>query len=108
MKMPGLNCKVRIAADWLLHLLFPPELAQTKVAFESGIRNQHFEPVTLSSTKATSVTASMSSRKANAKLYACKKANRSFWRHWVAESTSGKWRYLPTGLEMPRFAPAPP
>jgi NADH:ubiquinone reductase (H+-translocating) len=43
-KMPGLNRKVRIAADWLLHLLFPPELAQTKVAFESGIRNQHFEP----------------------------------------------------------------
>jgi len=44
MKMPGLNRKVRIATDWLLHLLFPPELAQTKIAFESGIRNQHFEP----------------------------------------------------------------
>jgi NADH:quinone reductase (non-electrogenic) len=44
MKMPGLNRKVRITADWLLHLLFPPELAQTKLAFESGIRNQHFEP----------------------------------------------------------------
>jgi NADH:ubiquinone reductase (H+-translocating) len=44
MKMPGLNRKIRIAADWLLHLLFPPELAQTKVAVESGIRNQHFEP----------------------------------------------------------------
>jgi NADH:ubiquinone reductase (H+-translocating) len=42
--MPGLNRKVRIAADWFLHLLFPPELAQTKPAFESGIRNQHFEP----------------------------------------------------------------
>jgi NADH dehydrogenase len=44
MKMPGLNRKVRIVTDWLLHLLFPPELAQTKIAFESGIRNQHFEP----------------------------------------------------------------
>jgi NADH dehydrogenase len=44
MKMPGLNRKVRITADWLLHFLFPPELAQTKVAYESGIRNQHFEP----------------------------------------------------------------
>jgi len=42
--MPGLNRKVRIATDWLLHLLFPPELAQTKVGSESGIRNQHFEP----------------------------------------------------------------
>lgn len=44
MKMPGLNRKVRIAADWLFRLLFPPDLAQTKVASESGIRNQHFEP----------------------------------------------------------------
>ena len=44
MKMPGLNRKIRIAADWLLHPLFPPELAQTKVAFDSGIHNQHFEP----------------------------------------------------------------
>jgi NADH dehydrogenase len=44
MKMPGLNRKVRIVTDWLLHLLFPPELAQTKIAFESGIRNQHLEP----------------------------------------------------------------
>jgi NADH dehydrogenase len=44
MKMPGLNRKARIATDWLLHLLFPPELAQTRAAFESGIRNQHFEP----------------------------------------------------------------
>ena len=43
-KMPGLNRKVRIASDWVLHLLFPPELAQTKVASLSGIRNQHFEP----------------------------------------------------------------
>ena len=44
MKMPGLNRKVRISTDWLLHLLFPPEMAQTKVAFEHGIKNQHFEP----------------------------------------------------------------
>jgi len=44
MKMPGLNRKVRITIDWILRLLFPPELAQTRVAFESGIRNQYFEP----------------------------------------------------------------
>jgi NADH dehydrogenase len=44
MKMPGWNRKVRISIDWLLHLLFPPELAQTKVAFQYGIKNQHFEP----------------------------------------------------------------
>jgi NADH dehydrogenase len=44
MKMPGLNRKARVATDWLLHLLFPPELAQTRAGFDSGIRNQHFEP----------------------------------------------------------------
>lgn len=44
MKMPGLNRKVRIATDWTLHILFPPDLAQTKVAFESDIKHQHFEP----------------------------------------------------------------
>ena len=44
MKMPGLNRKVRIATDWLLRLLFPPELAQTKVAPEPSIKKQHFEP----------------------------------------------------------------
>ena len=42
-KMPGLNRKVRIASDWALHLLFPPDLAQTKLQPESGIQNQHFE-----------------------------------------------------------------
>ncbi|MGP0071873.1 MAG: cyclic nucleotide-binding domain-containing protein, partial [Bryobacteraceae bacterium] len=43
MKMPGLNRKTRIASDWTLHLLFPPDLAQTKLEPESGIQNQHFE-----------------------------------------------------------------
>lgn len=28
----------------MLHLLFPPDLAQTKLDPESGIQNQHFEP----------------------------------------------------------------
>jgi NADH dehydrogenase len=44
MKMPGLNRKARIASDWTLQLLFPPDLAQTKLEPESGIQNQHFEP----------------------------------------------------------------
>lgn len=43
MKMPGLNRKARIASDWMLHLLFPPDLAQTKLEPESGIQNQHFQ-----------------------------------------------------------------
>jgi NADH dehydrogenase len=44
MKIPGLKSKVRIGMDWLIHLLFPPDLAQTRVEQESGIKNQHFEP----------------------------------------------------------------
>jgi NADH dehydrogenase len=43
LKMPGLNRKVRITSDWTLHLLFPPDLAQTKLDPASGIQNQHFE-----------------------------------------------------------------
>jgi NADH:ubiquinone reductase (H+-translocating) len=43
-KIPGLKPKVRISMDWLVHLLFPPDLAQTRVQQESGIKNQHFEP----------------------------------------------------------------
>jgi NADH:ubiquinone reductase (H+-translocating) len=43
MKMPGLNRKTRIAADWMLHLLFPPDLAETKLESASGIQKQHFQ-----------------------------------------------------------------
>jgi NADH:ubiquinone reductase (H+-translocating) len=43
MKMPGLNRKTRIASDWMLHLLFPPDLAETRFEPQSGIQNQHFE-----------------------------------------------------------------
>ena len=42
-KIPGLKPKVRISMDWFIHLLFPPDLAQTRVEPESGIKNQHFE-----------------------------------------------------------------
>ncbi len=43
-KIPGLKSKVRIGMDWLIHLLFPPDLAQTKVEMGSAIKKQHFEP----------------------------------------------------------------
>jgi NADH:ubiquinone reductase (H+-translocating) len=43
-KMPGINRKFRIALDWLLAILFPPDLVQIKVRHESGISRQHFEP----------------------------------------------------------------
>jgi NADH dehydrogenase len=43
MKMPGLNRKVRIGLDWLVALLFPPDLVQIKAARDSGIKRQHFD-----------------------------------------------------------------
>jgi hypothetical protein len=64
MKMPGLNRKVRIAADWLLHLLFPPELAQTKVASESG-RNARSAPGVASAIRAMAASAFTLSRQAS-------------------------------------------
>jgi NADH dehydrogenase len=44
MKMPGLNRKTRIATDWMLRLLFPPDLAETKLEPSSGFQTQHFQP----------------------------------------------------------------
>ena len=79
MKMPGFNRKVRIATDWLLHALFPPELAQTKVAFESGIRKQHFEPGDIIFQQAILVIAFMSLSEASAKLFASTTASKNSW-----------------------------
>jgi NADH dehydrogenase len=44
MKIPGIKSKFRISMDWIIHLLFPPDLAQTRMEAESGIKNQHFDP----------------------------------------------------------------
>lgn len=43
-KMPGWNRKVRIAIDWLMYLLFPPDMVQLRVTGTSGITQQHFQP----------------------------------------------------------------
>ncbi|MEP6962743.1 MAG: FAD-dependent oxidoreductase [Acidobacteriota bacterium] len=43
MKMPGLNRKVRIGMDWLVALLFPPDLVQIKAARDTGMVRQHFD-----------------------------------------------------------------
>jgi len=44
MKMPGFSQKVRIALDWLVAILFPPDLVQLKMLRGSDIKRQHFEP----------------------------------------------------------------
>jgi NADH dehydrogenase len=43
-KMPGMNTKVHILIDWLLDLLFPPDLVQLRVSGISGIHREHFQP----------------------------------------------------------------
>ncbi|HEY2385197.1 MAG TPA: FAD-dependent oxidoreductase [Terriglobia bacterium] len=42
-KMPGWNRKIRIATDWFMNLLFPPDLVQLRVAGTSGITQQRFQ-----------------------------------------------------------------
>lgn len=43
MKLPGLNRKVRVGLDWLVALLFPPDLVQLRVQPSGNIANEHFE-----------------------------------------------------------------
>jgi len=44
MKMPGLYRKVRIGLDWMIALLFQPDLVQVRDTHESSFTRQHFEP----------------------------------------------------------------
>jgi NADH dehydrogenase len=43
-KLPGIYTRMRVGLSWLLHLLFPPDLTQLKLAPTSGIHQEHFEP----------------------------------------------------------------
>jgi NADH dehydrogenase len=43
MKLPGLDRKVRVALDWTLDLLFPPDIVQLKTEHPVGLRREHFE-----------------------------------------------------------------
>jgi NADH:ubiquinone reductase (H+-translocating) len=44
LKLPGLDRKIRVAADWTLDLLLPPDLVQLKTDKSFAIRREHFEP----------------------------------------------------------------
>ena len=44
MKLPGLDRKIRVATDWTLDLLLPPDLVQLKTDKAFAIRREHFEP----------------------------------------------------------------
>jgi NADH dehydrogenase len=44
MKLPGLDRKLRVATDWTLDLLLPPDIVQLKTDRTVGVRREHFEP----------------------------------------------------------------
>lgn len=43
MKMPGFDRKMRVATDWLLDLLLPPDIVQLKTGKTPGFGREHFE-----------------------------------------------------------------
>jgi NADH dehydrogenase len=44
LKLPGLDRKLRVATDWTLDLLLPPDIVQLKTDKSFAIRREHFEP----------------------------------------------------------------
>jgi NADH dehydrogenase len=44
MKLPGLDRKIRVATDWTLDLVLPPDIVQLKTDRAFAIRREHFEP----------------------------------------------------------------
>jgi NADH:ubiquinone reductase (H+-translocating) len=44
MKLPGLDRKIRVATDWTLDLILPPDIVQLRTEKPFSIRREHFEP----------------------------------------------------------------
>ena len=44
MKLPGLDRKIRVATDWALDLILPPDITQLNTGAPERIRREHFEP----------------------------------------------------------------
>jgi NADH dehydrogenase len=44
MKLPGLDRKIRVATDWTLDLILPPDIVQFKTDRALGVRREYFEP----------------------------------------------------------------
>ena len=44
MKLPGLDRKIRVATDWTLDLILPPDIVQLTTEKPVAIRREHFEP----------------------------------------------------------------
>jgi NADH:ubiquinone reductase (H+-translocating) len=43
-KLPGLDRKIRVATDWTLDLILPPDIVQLTTEKPLAIRREHFEP----------------------------------------------------------------
>lgn len=43
-KLPGLDRKVRVAVDWALDLVLPPDIVQLRTDRSVGVRREHYEP----------------------------------------------------------------
>jgi NADH dehydrogenase len=44
MKLPGLDRKIRVATDWTLDFILPPDIVQLETRRASGVRREYFEP----------------------------------------------------------------
>jgi NADH dehydrogenase len=44
LKLPGLDRKLRVATDWTLDLVLPPDIVQLKTERALGVRREYFEP----------------------------------------------------------------
>ena len=44
LKLPGLDRKLRVATDWTLDLVLPPDIVQFKTDRALGVRREYFEP----------------------------------------------------------------
>jgi NADH:ubiquinone reductase (H+-translocating) len=44
MKLPGFDRKIRVATDWTLDLILPPDIVQLETRRSPGVRREYFEP----------------------------------------------------------------
>jgi NADH:ubiquinone reductase (H+-translocating) len=44
LKLPGFDRKLRVATDWTLDLILPPDIVQLKTDRSLGVRREYFEP----------------------------------------------------------------
>lgn len=43
MKLPGLRCKIRVAVDWIMEILFPRNITKIKVQRTQHLKHAHYQ-----------------------------------------------------------------